>query len=67
MKEIYRYVIQNHEGKFYWKNSSTSSCHGFDSNFDKAFFFKNVKSALTRIKTLNVQNCIIKKVICTLI
>ena len=66
MKEINRYVIQNQEGKFYWKNTSTSSCYGFDSSFDKAFFFRNEKSALTRIKTLNVQNCIVKKVVCKL-
>ena len=66
MKEINRYVIQNQEGKFYWKNTSTSSCYGFDSSFDKAFFFRNEKYALTRIKTLNVQNCIVKKVVCKL-
>ena len=46
MKEIYRYVIQNQEGKFYWKDSSTSSCNGFDSSFDKAFFFRNEKSGI---------------------
>lgn len=66
MKEINRYVIQNEECEFYWKHPSISSYHGFDSSFDKAFFFKNEKSALTRIKTLNVQNCIVKKVVCKL-
>lgn len=65
MKEINRYVIQNQEGQFYWKDSSTSSCYGFDS-FNKAFFFRNEKSALTRIKTLNKPNCIVRKVVCNL-
>lgn len=67
MREINRYVIQNEECKFYWKHPSISSYHGFDNSFDKAFFFKSEKSALTRIKTLNVQNCIVRKVVCKLI
>lgn len=66
MKEISRYVIQNEECKFYWKHPSISSYYGFDNSFDKAFLFKSEKSALARIKTLNVQNCLVKKVVCRL-
>lgn len=66
MKDINRYVIQNQECEFYWKNTSTSSCYGFDSSFEKAFLFRNEKSALMRVKTLNIQNLIVRKVVCKL-
>lgn len=58
MKTI-RYVIQNSKGEFYWKGE-TSSLHGFDKKFDKAFLFKTKQGAEVRMRIF--PNCTIMEV-----
>ena len=40
------YVLQNEDGKFYWKNENTSSSHCLVEGFENAFLFKTKNLAV---------------------
>ncbi len=62
------YVLQRADGKFYWKNTNTSSSNGYEDGFDKAFLFATERGARSRMGYgCNGQECKIKKVKVTLI
>ena len=44
------YVLQNEDGKFYWKSENTSSSHCLMEGFENAFLFKTKKGADQRKK-----------------
>ena len=48
-KTTTKYVLQNSDGEFYWKDKSVSSRYGFTEDFDKAFLFDSEKGAKTRL------------------
>jgi hypothetical protein len=56
------YVLQDEEGKFYWKNENTSSSHGLKEGFENAYLFKTRKGAEQRRKLPCYSNCVIKEV-----
>lgn len=59
--EMYRYVIQKTDGRFYWKGN-VSSLWGLKESFDDAYLFKTESSAKQRMKSANLQNCKVRKV-----
>lgn len=56
------YVLQNEDGKFYWKNENTSSSHRLVEGFENAFLFKTKKGAEQRKKLPCYSKCIIREV-----
>lgn len=44
-----KYVLQNSDGQFYWKDKSVSSRYGFTDDFGKAYIFDSEKGAKTRL------------------
>lgn len=56
------YVLQDKEGKFYWKNENTSSSHRLKEGFENAYLFKTRKGAELRKKLPCYSNCKIKEV-----
>jgi hypothetical protein len=44
-----KYVLQNADGQFYWKDKSVSSLYGFTDDFGKAYIFDSEKGAKTRL------------------
>lgn len=61
MKRI-MYVLQNEDGKFYWKNENTSSSHGLKEGFENAYLFKTKRGAEQRKKLPCYSKCIIREV-----
>ena len=60
------YVLQREDGKFYWKNQSTSSSHGWEDGFDKAFLFSSRRGAESRMFVSHDMKCEVKEVTVTL-
>ena len=56
------YVLQDEDGKFYWKNENTSSSHRLVEGFENAYLFKTKKGAELRRKLPCYSNCTIKEV-----
>lgn len=56
------YVLQDENGKFYWKNDRVSSMHGLKENFNEAHLFKSKKGAEIVRKTPYYSKCEIKEV-----
>lgn len=56
------YVLQDEDGKFYWKNENTSSSHGLKDGFENAYLFKTKKGAELRRKLPCFSKCIIREV-----
>lgn len=56
------YVLQNEDGKFYWKDENTSSSHRLMEGFENAFLFKTKKGAEQRKKLPCYSKCIIREV-----
>lgn len=48
-----RYIIQNENGKFYWRDSKISSLNGFKDEFDESSLYKKQHQAEMVAKTLN--------------
>ena len=48
-KTTTKYVLQNADGEFYWKDKSVSSRYGFTEDFDKAYLFDSEKGAKSRL------------------
>ena len=48
-KTTTKYVLQNSDGEFYWKDKSVSSRYGFTEDFGKAYLFDSEKGAKTRL------------------
>lgn len=61
MKRI-MYVLQDEDGRFYWKNENTSSSHGLKEGFENAYLFKTKKGAESRTKIPCYSDCIIREV-----
>lgn len=61
MKRI-MYVLQDEDGKFYWKNENTSSSHGLKDCFENAYLFKTKKGAELRRKLPCFSKCTIREV-----
>lgn len=62
MDIIVRYVIQREDGMVYWKYSNKSSLWGLYKDFNEAYLFKSEYHAKTRMKSLGLQNCRVRKV-----
>lgn len=56
------YVLQDEDGKFYWKNENTSSSHGLKEGFKNAYLFKTKKGAELRRKLPCFSKCVIREV-----
>ena len=56
------YVLQDEDGKFYWKNESTSSSHGLKEGFENAYLFKTKRGAELRKKSPCYSQCAIREV-----
>ena len=56
------YVLQNEDGKFYWKDENTSSSHRLMEGFENAFLFKTKKGAEQRKKLPCYSKCTIREV-----
>lgn len=61
-KTATKYVLQNSDGEFYWKDKSVSSRYGFTEDFSKAYIFDSEKGAKTRLY-LAGENGVIRPVI----
>jgi hypothetical protein len=61
-KTTTKYVLQNSDGEFYWKDKSVSSRYGFTEDFSKAYIFDSEKGAKTRLY-LAGENGVIRPVI----
>ena len=61
-KTTTKYVLQNSDGQFYWKDKSVSSRYGFTEDFSKAYIFDSEKGAKTRLY-LAGENGVIRPVI----
>ena len=61
-KTTTKYVLQNSDGEFYWKDKSVSSRYGFTEDFGKAYLFDSEKGAKTRLY-LAGENGVIRPVI----
>jgi len=61
-KTTTKYVLQNSDGEFYWKDKSVSSRYGFTEDFGKAYIFDSEKGAKTRLY-LAGENGVIRPVI----
>lgn len=61
MKRV-MYVLQNEDGRFYWKSDSIYTMHGLNKDFENAYLFKTRNEA-EQIKTLpRFQKCAIREV-----
>lgn len=58
------YVLQNEDGKFYWKSDRVSSMHGLNEDFKEAHLFKTKRGAEIVRKTPCYSKCEIKEVEC---
>ena len=56
------YVLQNEDGKFYWKSDRVSSMHGLNEDFKEAHLFKSKKGAEIVRKTPCYSKCEIREV-----
>lgn len=56
------YVLQDEDGKFYWKNENTSSSHGLKEGFENAYLFKTKRGAELRKKLPCFSKCTIREV-----
>lgn len=61
------YVLRREDGKFYWKNQSTSSAHGWEEGFEKAFLFSTRRGAESRMFISHDMKCEVKEVTVSLI
>jgi hypothetical protein len=61
-KTTTKYVLQNSDGEFYWKDKSVSSRYGFTEDFSKAYIFDSEKGAKTRLY-LAGENGVVRPVI----
>lgn len=66
MLQTIKYIVQREDGLFYWKGWSSSQ-HGWEKSFDKAYLFNRITSATTRAKKLShLYNTKVKSVVITL-
>lgn len=56
------YVLQNEDGRFYWKSDGVSSMHGLNKDFEHAYLFKTKQGAEQRKKLPCYSKCTIKTV-----
>lgn len=56
------YVLQNEDGKFYWKSDRVSSVHGLYEDFNDAHLFKSKRGAEIVRKIPKYSKCEIKEV-----
>ena len=60
--ETTKYVIVREDGFFYWKNKSTSSSHGYEKEFAKAYLFDTEAGAKKRLFTARPMTAEVRKV-----
>lgn len=56
-----RYIIQNENGTFYWRDSKISSLNGFKDEFDESSLYKKKHQAEMVAKTLNNSTKVVVK------